>query len=276
MKKYQGQEAIEFILISSLILIGCIASLLIFNGTIKNFFNSDSAISKTSDIKISAINGSTGIAYDQDFKTSYGALDDPELSKYNVVKNSDGSISFQVGSQKVNLPARVVQLQDTVMQTTGSSGAAELIKDIAKMIETYSGEFGGNVPIELNYGTGQRSLSSNSNLANYHATEESNSYSVKAGNHVLIVQNDQSCDGSECNYLGKYKISGSLDANNVLQNANVEILTKNTDYCGIFNGYVDTTNGLKIYKGDFNITDVPNSEHDWKVSFTDPGKTFNI
>lgn len=283
MRQTKGQQAIEFILISSLILIGSLAVTLTFGDKIANFFEGDSAVAKTAKAKAATIASTSNVAYNQDFKTSYSPIfDTPAMSKYNVIQNTDGSISFTVGTQNVSLPTGVVQLQDTVMQTTGSAGATELIQDIANMINTYKSEFGGTVPLKISFGSGKRNDLMGNN-SSYSGSAAANITTISAGKHVIINQKDQSCTAdpgtNSCNYSGVYKISGTMNSSGQLSNASVSVVANDkTNYSGTFSGTVSLTNGLKVTNGNFTLDANPNPSVDytWNIDCTNSANQFNI
>jgi hypothetical protein len=114
------------------------------------------------------------------------------VGSYDVTIYDDGSAAFKVGSQDVYLPKDILDLQEVVMTTTGSSGFEDIVSDIAYLIEEHQAEYpGGDVPVQITYGMGKRTF-----FEEILSGEASvNTISMSVGDHVILVQQDQGCSG---------------------------------------------------------------------------------
>ncbi|MEW5821728.1 MAG: hypothetical protein AB1782_16155, partial [Cyanobacteriota bacterium] len=141
MQYNKGQEAIEFILITSLVFFGSLMVVLVFGNKIANFFTNDSSAIKAANASPTVIGVSDNQKYNPDYttsdnnKTSYQTAAEEAAAAaaaaaasaqktssggtpYTI--NTDGSVSFSVAGQNVLLSSDIVQLQDIVMETSGS------------------------------------------------------------------------------------------------------------------------------------------------------------
>ncbi|MEW5821727.1 MAG: hypothetical protein AB1782_16150 [Cyanobacteriota bacterium] len=286
-----GQEAIEFILITSLVFFGSLMVVLVFGNKIANFFTNDSSAVKAANASPAIISASNPVKYTPDYtttdntKTSYQTAAEEAAAAaaaaaqktssggtpYTI--NTDGSVSFSVAGQNVMLAADIVQLQDIVMETSGAEGATSLVDEIAYMINKYKAAYpDSNVPLEVAFGNGERETDVNN--TSYEGKASVNTISLKVGDNVVIIQNDQSCDGS-CSYKGTYRIEGTIDSNNVLK-GNV---TSNVSTYGETNGNITAninfSNGLSFEDAIYNhydgyYTSQP-LKYEWDINFNDQG-----
>lgn len=286
-KKHRGQEAVEFVLLSVLVFFGTLFAVLTFGDKIASFFTQDSAVAKSAQASSSAILSNAAENYAPDYETKAAPetppnpvdLSDPSIAIYNPTQNADGSVSFQVGSQVLNLPSKVLELQNTVTQSTGSSGTTDLIKGIASMIEKYKSDYPlTDVPVVLSFGSGTRIATADGDT--YSGNASVNATTVKIGDHLFIYQKDQTYTGTDANSLGYYSM----------------VLNKQTDgsYTGAVSGYSQThseTLGGTVTVSPSNITatdntvtinngfyDCSNSGYDanWNFSFNDPANFFAL
>jgi len=142
------------------------------------------------------------------------------IDGYPVDKNSDGSITLTVGSQAVNITAELLDLNDTVFETTGSSGDT-LISTIAYMIEQNEAEYPDGVPIEISFGEGIR-YDNTFPPVSYEGNATANTVAVTAGDNVVLYQKDQTCSG-DCSFIGVYRIEGTIGAGNSFNTNNVSV-----------------------------------------------------
>lgn len=290
-RRNYGQEATEFVLICILVFFSALLVMFMFGGKISKFFTEQSSavlaskgtstkISTTSQPKYSeAIESYTGPT--QTTSTSGNALPPPSgttisLGGQQVTENADGSLSFVASGQNVTISAQMVDLANSVFQTTGSSGASDLIKEIAYMIQKYQAEYpGGNVPLEISYGTGNRYAGTGS----YSGSASVNTINLSVGNHLVIIQKDQSCTpppGQYCAFTGQYRIEGNISNGSFTGNTTSTANTPNHP-TGTVTSTVDLTNGVKITKATFNQKDDFGSRtYNWDFDFTKTANQFNI
>lgn len=212
-KNIKGQEAVEFILITTLVFLGTLVVIFVFGDKIANFFNQDSAVTKNSKGSTPLIAPGSQPKYMDDFETKVAP---DAFDSYNSVINADGSVSFKVGEQNITLPKDVIDLHNVVLQTTGSSGVNDLIQEVAMLVQAHASEFPpGAVPVEISFGIGSREKAT----ANYTglATVAANITNIQVGNSLVIIQKDQTCTGASCkkDNIGKYRIAGTVDSSNV-------------------------------------------------------------
>ncbi|MEW5819180.1 MAG: hypothetical protein AB1782_03230 [Cyanobacteriota bacterium] len=194
-----------------------------------------------------------------------------------VTINADGSASFKVSGQGISLSREILELQDIAMETSGSAGSVDLVTEIAYMIEKYKDEYPQDVPVDIFFGNGVR-LDMNSTSV-YTGLAEVNNVAVKVGDHIVVLNNDQTCNNTACNYQGNYRLEGDIDTNNNFQ-ANVTSNLKNSadTVTGNYTATVDLSNGL-IFTGASKLlssTDNTTADYNWDLNFTDTSKQFSI
>ncbi|MEW5820555.1 MAG: hypothetical protein AB1782_10225 [Cyanobacteriota bacterium] len=150
--------------------------------------------------------------------TTYGTpVSTTDIGGTSVTFYDDNSASFNVGSQTVHLAADVIRLQDDVMQTSGASGASNLISAITRMVDAYQTEHPGlEAPVNITFGTGTRSLYGES----YTGDVAVNTAVIEVDGHMMIIQNDHGCfENSVGDYcdpafedsrIGTYTIEGNM------------------------------------------------------------------
>jgi Flp pilus assembly pilin Flp len=110
------------------------------------------------------------------------------LQASNVVYNPDGSVSFDVGDQHVDLEPEINHTMNEIMETVGTAGVDDLIEEIAYMISVHKDEYPGeNVPLELQFGTSMR-YEPPFVWGGVAATNSSTS--IKVGDHIIVLQKD--------------------------------------------------------------------------------------
>ncbi|MEW5820878.1 MAG: hypothetical protein AB1782_11865 [Cyanobacteriota bacterium] len=303
----KGQEAVEFILITMLVFFGAFFVVLAFGNKMANFFTNDSSVAKSTSRTTNVISANTPLNYSPNYTTndtndnnkllydkyqqelaSKQILSTSNIAGYDVAMNADGSATLIVGSQQLNLSKELIELQDIVMETSGSEGIQDLVKEAAYLVEKYASQYPeGSVPIEISFGTGSR----NSVDAAFVGKAEVNTVAVKVGSNLVIIQKDQKCSYSSnwnptgpcCttheNASGVYRLEGSIDENNIF-NAKVTSETI-SNVSGTYVAPIDTTNGIVLQDGKFkaeNIEKYGNYSPDfkWQIDFDKPGSTFKL
>lgn len=285
----RGQEATEFVLISILVFFSALLVVFLFGNKISKFFTEQSSASKVSKNSSIAINPNNQQKYNTEIENYNGSTKTtagttsvlPEnITMPDITENADGSLSFTAGEQNVTLPSQIKDLSNVVFETTGSSGAQDLIKEVALMIDRYKSEFpDGDVPVEISFGKGTRALGYN--YETYQGTAEANSISIQAGNHIVIIQNDQTCIDNQatrqytntCSKSGKYRIEGDIQEFKNAYNGDVyyrrmdgtvtSSVNKDVGYINIYD--INPSSGIKLH-GSYN-------GYDWKI---DLSNKFNI
>jgi hypothetical protein len=124
-----GQEAIEFVLIGTLIFLTALFSFVIFGKKIAAFFESDSAVVKASTQKANTISTGSEVKYKPDYPTEIISATDPlyslEYEGYNgTYKNiTAGPYTFSVPEDF-----------NTYVKGAGASGGTELFKNMLLQI----------------------------------------------------------------------------------------------------------------------------------------------
>lgn len=285
-RKIKGQEATEFVLIVVLVFFAALLTTTLFGNKIASFFMTDSSVVKSAKSTPSLVSSADLPKYTPDYETK--AASDATLTKiggYDVIENSDGSLSFQVGGQNVNLSADVVNLQNTVFQTTGSSGAGDLIKEIGYMINKYKADYpGSNVPVEIAFGQGDRGYSDDKLSISYTGSASVNTISLKVGNNLVVLQKDQTCEviATSCNYQGNYRIEGTINSSNIF-NGNVTSSGINYNPHGTYTAQIDNSGIINFNKGVYYQTDnynikngYPSVLYNWNINFNNPSNGFKI
>lgn len=243
-----GQEAIEFVLITTLVFFSALAVVLIFGNKLAGFFNGESSASKLANSKVNVISAQGGSKYN----TNIEALPDVKIKIGDEVvsKGFDGSITFQVNGKsfKINknlqkdLNAAVYDGSGAVDLVGGYGGTQELMAAVKYMINKYDPD--ASEPVEIFTGTQARThtgtqgandsffgsiwgsifggnddeqlTQSYSGIA---ATNNINSIAIKLGDAVLIINQDQNCSTDAKDFFGKYKMEGLIGADDSFNSA---------------------------------------------------------
>lgn len=281
-RNYRGQEAIEFILITSLVFFGALFTVFIFGNKIAALFGDKSSVIATSNLGSSIITSDKAIKYPPDYIKEVDeepliAASKEQIGSHEVYMADNGSAYFSIGKQSVTLSSDIVNLQNTMMQTSGSSGLETIVDEIAYMIETHKDEFNGDVPVEISYGVGNRW----SDDAHFKGTAEVNTVSVKVGNHVVVLQNDQTCKYAEggvakgacCttheNATGLYRLEGNINNGQYTAKVTSDSISK---VSGNYTADVDTSNGFNLNNATFNAGSIANyskyqTTFHWDINF---------
>lgn len=299
----KGQEALEFVLITALVFFGALFSLMIFGDKLAAFFKTDSSVAQSATGQPQVLNPSNPIKYNPDYATysennelisSANPSTIATNNNVDVTINSDGSASFVVGSQNVTIPSSAISDMNVLMGTTGSDGVNKLIDLMAYMIETHAAEYpSGDVPLEIRYGTGTRALDYEDNEPDetYSGTAEVNTVTIKVGDHLVILQQDQSCfenqgkdpcDSDEMKGMGTHTIDGYIDANGNF-NATISSTSESMNNQA-FNASLNTANGGL----QFNVSNLSYKLHEdgewestskkgtWDIQFVDSSKLYSF
>lgn len=293
-RHYKGQEALEFVLLSILVFFSALFAVVVFGNKMASFFQNDSAVAKTASNKAAVILANNPVKYAPDYETkatntsnSYTPKD-IDLTKYNITDNPDGSVSFVVNNQLINIPQSALDLTNKAMQTTGASGKEDLIREMAYMIEKMAAEYpNGDVPIEIMYGTGDR----RSVDAAFNGIAEVNTYAIKSGNNVVIIQKDQNCSyavesvpqGACCpthnKATGVYRLEGTLTGNQFVANVTSETPSGVT---GSYSATLDqSAGGLSFSNSTFKADPISDygtysTNFRWDINFDNTANQFSI
>lgn len=206
-----------------------------------------------------------------------------DVNGIEVTYYDSNAASFSVNGQDVVLSSDMVALQNTMMQTSGSSGLTDLVKEIQYMIETHELEYPpGNVPVEVTYGSGNR-MCTDPTWSDYLGTAAVNMTQVTVGDHVVILNHDQTCDNttggpSMCNYMGDYRIEGNISGSSFTG----DVTSKNTPYSDVRGDYtatVDSSGGLQLKDSLFTQTyglGTETATYNWNIDFTSNNNQFSI
>ncbi|MGD9581374.1 MAG: hypothetical protein AB7V50_08365 [Vampirovibrionia bacterium] len=130
---YQGQEAIEFILITILVFFGALFSITVFSGKLADFFSDKSAVNSTSKVTTKLINPQEQTKFSQDFVKSVDLSDENNvIETQNALINSDfvcdgTDCTFTVGEFSFeNVPSNF----NDYIASTGSSGGTSVVSDL--------------------------------------------------------------------------------------------------------------------------------------------------
>lgn len=303
-----GQEAIEVVLISILVFFSAISVVMVLGNKLATLFNGDSATSglfkqiTVAQIPVdnnysttttnNNINNTSTTSTTNDMTTTNDTTTTSDTTTTDentstttilggqvVTVNDDGSLSFTVQGQNVNLSPQMIDLTNSVFETVGSSGMPDLIKEIAYMIEAHKDEYPNTeVPVEISFGTGTRT--GVTETSTYQGKAIVNTTAVKVGKDLVVIQKDQSCtftsaNGSNCSYTGQYRIEGSIGTKNLFTGNVTSSSSVTGSPYGEYKATVDSTNGLN-FKTDIN-NDIYYNQHytnstttnwyDWNINF---------
>jgi hypothetical protein len=261
--KNNGQEAIEFILISSLVFLGCIFTVMLLGSKIGNFFQNDSAVITAQQNKIAVISASDPVKYEPDYVTEI-PYETENLAGLPVNIYDDGSAAFNYKGQTVQLSSDLVQAANRAMEASGSSGGLEeIVADIMYMSDKL------DVPpneLDVWLGTSEHHFDVkrggqwvNSNYKNrIKGVADVNMIAIKHDQDILIVNKGQNqLDGTYgIHHQGlKLRIEGSITSDNTF---NASELTGQSNMHvfsgGSYQSSVEITDGTMIFKqGNINM-----------------------
>lgn len=125
-----GQEAVEFVLMTVLVFFGALLTVLLLGNKISSFFTADSSVVQSSKSTVSAIAGNSQSHFIPDYQTQIADTGSSEM----VQTNPDGTVNITIGDIVVrNVPESI----QATIQTTGASGATDNITDSMKDLVAY-------------------------------------------------------------------------------------------------------------------------------------------
>lgn len=177
MRKYQAQSLVEFSLIIVLVIIVCLAGIALMGDQLKQLFDN------------SPHNQPASVT-----PPTFEIEQPVSIANTDVIFDDDNNASFSYNGQNVNLSADIINNLNEVFETSGSSGlTAEVINAIKVLIDE---EGPPPVPLDISFGTGYRTESSQT----FSGDATNNMATITAGTRMIIIQNDQSFQGSpNCN-----------------------------------------------------------------------------
>lgn len=269
MDRVKGQNLIEFLLILVLVAIGGIFALTMLGGNVMELFSKSAEkqadfdpFNAQNEVAIASPPGSTGGSQGTGEDSLYTVVSSEVIDGYPVDRNSDGSMTLNLGSQTVNISADVLALNDAVFETSGASGDT-LVSTIAYMVEQYQDEYPEGVPVELFYGTGERIW--NEGDATYTGNAMANSVTVKVGNKIVLFQNDQETIGA-AGVSGVFRLEGEVSQDNVFSGSltgNIDTgFYGNGDFTADYTGRLSSSGGM-VMDGDLDNCSVDGTPYSW-------------
>lgn len=265
MDRTKGQNLVEFLIILVVVSIAGIFGLTMLGGNVFAMFSDSAEKQKNFDpfnVKNEVANASPSTGGEYEGSHSSEIVGTEDVDGYSVDRHADGSISLTVGSQTVNVSADALYLNDAVFTTTGASGGT-LIGTIAYLIEQNAEEYPEGVPLELFFGTGERTW--NEGDATYTSNAMANSVTVRVGNQIVVFQNDQEKLGA-AGVAGVFRLEGQVSPGNVFSGN----LTGNIDtgywgngsFSADYVGSLSATGGM-VMDGDLDNCTVDGTPYDW-------------
>ena len=128
----RGQEAIEFVLITTLVFFGALFVVLVFGSKISNFFTYGSSVAQTANNSVVVLDANSNQKFNPDYDTYVDyATTDPNAVKA-VEGSTPGTVDIIIGDLKVSA---VPDSTEAYIQTSGSSGYTEnLTQSIESMV----------------------------------------------------------------------------------------------------------------------------------------------
>lgn len=278
----KGQNLVEFLIILALIGLAGIMVLTVLGGNISAMLG----FSKKQVAEFQPFDrGTAGTATaPTDPKTlPADIIDSKTVGAYQVDYLADGSASVEVNGQRVTIPASVLDLQNTVLETSGSAGADMLMEQVAYMIDEYKkANPSSDAPLEITFGTGSRKQFEEF----YDGTASVNTAVLTVDNHVIIIQKDQGCTegaGGVCDSpeidlrSGTYIIEGDIVGNQFVSSKITNQGSTNTinSFEGtIENGVLKGVYDLKTASNDPGCPDCTGIET-WDIDFSGT-QTYNF
>ena len=280
--KSKGQEAIELVLLSVLLFFASLSVLSIFSDTIKDFFTKSSSLfASTNKNKIITTETQTMFPAIEQYRpwseqlTNQLSSEIIDIQGHDVLIEPDGTSSLYLDDQELVLSPDFMDLNNTVMQTNGSSGLKRIIPEIVYLLKKNKDKYPpGQVPLEISFGSGLR-LAKNKHNDSYSGNVDLNTATIKVGNDIVIIQVDQTCIRGDkdqtCAMKGIYRIEGSIDKNNKFEgDVSVKVTQpgyEHTTGVGAYSAFVDTSNGLRFTKGktNLNVGHYKNQNYNWDI-----------
>lgn len=258
-RKFSGQEAIEFILITTLVFFSALIVVVMFGGKLASFFDQGSSVNSAAKTKVALINSSTPVKYDTEIeavpdysnkKVSYAGIE--------FIEKKDGSLIGELNGEKFIVTKQLQEKFSAAMESLGTNGIEEFISTIKQMAEKFS------VPvsdIEVMVGDASKTAVGKQCKKKFFGGKDCKDVSevikgkaninnvivLKYQNNILIKQKDQQCT-SLCSFQGKFQLEGVLDASNKF----VSNITG--DFTGTYQSNITLTdNQLTFNSGSYNL-----------------------
>lgn len=222
--KSKGQSLVEFVIIVAVVVLGGIMVLTLLGGNINQMFTS--SVNKTADFKpfgdgSSVLANNTTTPSNSPNTNTSPTTTTPSTTTINGVDvdiKPDGSASFTIGTQNVEIPSAAMDGLSDVFMSTGSSGdqlTTEVMQAISKLINDHKDEYPGtDVPINMVFGDGVRDQSDYNTTSggNYSgaATSNSNFLTLSVGDHLIFIQKDQTYGGEAIGNGDIHVIDGTI------------------------------------------------------------------
>lgn len=256
--RFSGQQAIEFALVSGIILLGSLMGYFFLSQKLSGFFTSDSAIAKTYSHKVNTVSASS-VFYEnnQAYNLPSSPANNSSTAKVQTVNgvpinfSADGSANFAVNGQQITLTSDTMNNLNTVFETVGPAGLdTEVVRAIQLLVNENQSNFPGQaVPVNMVFGDGSRyttkqntDTGANESIS-YDGTASMNIVSISVGGHSITIQKDHGCSGGIC--------TGAADRKYVINNK------KQSDgtFVGTFTSNIDvvTNEADPLYANSYNV-----------------------
>lgn len=239
----KGQNMMEFAIILGLVVVCSIAAWSLLGDNIMAMFSSSNdKVASFDPFNVKETGGNAkAMGIDGD-KGADGGAEDATPGPAPIVKESktvggksvnimtDGSATISFATQDVTLSSTILNNLNEVFETSGSDGLnTYIVNALEKMIQAHEAEHTDGVPIEIGFGTGKRTeighcaflfFGCDPDITTEGKTKiiehddgttetvpASNSITLKVGDHLMIIQNDQSSSNGK---LGTYIIDGNI------------------------------------------------------------------
>lgn len=185
--------------------------------------------------------------------TSFGQTSSPVISSgkvgdVNVNYHQDGSASFFIGSQYVNLSSSIMNDFNEIMETSGTAGLnEEIVKVIEKLITEHADEYPeGDVPLDVAYGQSIRQVATGANTTKYFSEAENNIVQMSVGNHMIYIVKDQQSEINTGTFVDIIPENGHHTIEGYVTGSNFSGMVTNGEYTGTgFEGDVLPGNNLQ-------------------------------
>lgn len=216
----KGQSLVEFIIIVAVIAIGGIMVLTLLGGNINEMFSS--SVAKTADFKPFGTE-TVGSPADDKNVSDPGTATIPitttisslSIDGVDIKLKGNGSASLTFDSQKVEIPSAAMDNLSDMFMATGTSGGGlttEVVQAISSLIAAHKDEYpDSDVPIKMVFGDGVRDQSDyNNDGGHYEGDATSNSVTLSVGDHLILIQKDQTFGGEVIDNGDIHVIDGTI------------------------------------------------------------------
>lgn len=180
-RNISGQEIIEVMIISTVIFLASIVTMMLLGNQIGALFDNQNKLINSTTVAPDYDKDDLGVA-------NGGMGENLSIAGYPVKQHADGSLTYTVEGQEVNIPKTYVDQMNTVLQTTGSSGVEEILAEIAKMIIDNQAAYPG-VPVPVKVSFGSSMLQDGG--SKYGGDAQATTTTLTVGNSVVIIQRDK-------------------------------------------------------------------------------------